>query len=215
MSSLTRPHLRRIGFPTEWHAGVTQLLDEHHLVATSANAARRVDFGASLGQFLGNLREVEVCHFHARWITDLDSFCAQLERVIAGGTVERRLHGPRGVVARLRARHEPSDQPASKYRYYLWHDIDDLAARDPVLLARLVDALAGVAAEAEYVSDDLLLIHRAVYIGGPALLALHESARSPFRAWLHDGQGEPFWKAATGVERPPFLHVSIDEVYAG
>ena len=42
-----------------------------------------------------------------------------------------------------------------------------------------MDTIAGVAAEAEYVSDDLLLIHRSVYIGSSVLDVYRGSAGFP------------------------------------
>ena len=75
---------------------------------------------------------------------------------------------------------------------------------------QIVDAMAGVAAEAEYVSDDLLLLHRAVFVGGSVLDVYAEDAKSQFQKWLVDEHGEPFWKVVTGLETPPFLRYRID-----
>jgi hypothetical protein len=144
-----------------------QLLDEAHLVAISAAPRRRMHFAGSLGQFLQGLRDAEVCTLYGRFITDLDSFCYQLERAVAGPAVERRIDGLRGVTSLLRSREVFRGRPASKFRFYIWHDADVLLGENEALFGRLVDAMAGVAAEAEYVSDDLLMIHRTVFVGGP------------------------------------------------
>ncbi len=194
----------------DWQPDVTQLLDEHHLVATSEFPARRLQFATSLGQFLGMQRDTEVCSFYGRFITDLDSFCYQLERAVPGPLLDRRIDGPGGVAALLRNRMVVRGKPATKFRYYVWHDADLLLRNEPLVFAKLVDAIAGVAAEAEYVSDDLLLIHRAVFVGGPLLAEVAKDERGPFGSWLSDEFGEPFWRVVTGLENPPFMTYSVD-----
>lgn len=196
----------------DWQPDVTQLLDEHHLVATSEFPARRLQFATSLGQFLGMQRDTEVCSFYGRFITDLDSFCYQLERAVPGPLLDRRIDGPGGVAALLRNRMIVRGKPATKFRYYVWHDADLLLRNEPLVFAKLVDAIAGVAAEAEYVSDDLLLIHRAVFVGGPLLAEVAKDEHGPFRTWLADEFGEPFWRVVTGLENPPFMTYSVDSL---
>src|ERR1051325_4722948 len=104
MSVLSRQTSELVLLAPDWQADVTQLLDEHHMVAWSDLPQRRTQFAVSLGQFLGSQRDTEVCVFYGRYITDLDSFCYQLERAIPGPTLVRRIDGPGGVVALLRAR---------------------------------------------------------------------------------------------------------------
>jgi hypothetical protein len=194
-----------------WQPDVVQLLDEHHLVATSDSARRRMHFAVSLGQFLQGLKDAEVCTLYGRYITDLDSFCHQIERAIPGPAVERRIDGPRGLTSLLRSREVFRGRPASKFRFYIWHDADILLMKDEMLFGSLVDALAGVAAEAEYVSDDLLLIHRSVFVGGPILAAYANKAGGQFQSWAVDTIGaEPFWKVVTDVEKPPVMTYQID-----
>jgi hypothetical protein len=198
-----------------WHADVVQLLDEHHLAATSSSPARRIRFASALAGFLHGLRDAEVCALHGRGITDLESFCLQLERSIpADRDLERRIDGPRGVTALLRHREVYRGRPASKYRFYLWHDADTLLAADECLFGRLVDAIAGIAAEAEYVSDDMLLIHRAVFVGGAELERYAHRPDGQMRAWYDDGSGEPFWRVVAGLDAPPVLPFSIDRLFA-
>lgn len=196
----------------QWQADVAQLLDEHHLVAWSAQARRRLHFAVSLGQFLESQRDVEVCTFYGRFITDMDAFCHQLERAIVGLPLERRVDGPSGVVNMLRSRQEIPGRVPSRYRYYIWHDADVLLREDHRLFGQIAEAMAGVAAEAEYVSDDLLLIQRSVYVGGPMLDVYAEDDRGALRSWLDDGLGQPFWKLVTGVEAPPVLRYGIDQM---
>lgn len=209
MSALTRQQYWPLGSPN-WHAAVTQLLDEHHLVAWSELPRLRMHFAVSLGQFLQGLRDVEVFPLYGRFITDLDTFCYQLERSLAGPMLERRIDGPRGVTALLRSREVFRGRTPSKFRFYIWHDADVLLDRDSALFGLLVDAITGVAAEAEYASDDLLLIHRGVFIGGPSLDEYADDPAGQFQSWASDGFGEPFWRVVTGIEHPSVLRYHID-----
>lgn len=209
MGALTRHSVSPFGV-ADWQADVAQLVDEHHLVAWSVNARKRLHFAVSMGQFLSGLRDAEVCTFYGKFITDLDSFCSQVERAVVGPSLERRLDGPGGLASLLRSREAFRDRPASKYRYYIWHDADVLLKRDAALFGRIAETIAGVAAEAEYASDDLLLIHRAIFVGGAALDLYAEDERGQFRCWAPDGHPEPFWQVVTGLERPPFVRYQID-----
>lgn len=211
MTALTRQRGRPEA--ADWHADVVQLLDEHHLVAVSPSVPRQVRFASSLAGFLHALRDAEVCPIHGRTVRDLDSFCAQLERLIAGPMLERRIDGPCGVTSLLRHRETWPGRPAAKFRFYLWSDADVLLGHDEHLFGRLVDALAGVAAEAEYSSDDLLFIQRAVFIGGAELRRYWECADGQFRAWYNDGAGRPFWNVVTGLGGPPIQPLSLDALF--
>jgi hypothetical protein len=194
----------------DWEPSVTQLLDEMHLVTWSDTPRRRHRFAAALSRFLGTIRDAEVCVLLGQHITDLESFCSQLERLIPGPALERRIDGPRGVTSLLRFRHTLRGRPAAKFRFYVWQDADILLKHNPKLFGRLVDALAGVAAESEYASDDLLMIHRTVLVGGPSLDMYAEDPGGQCRAWWSDGQTEPFWKMVTGLDAPTFLRYQID-----
>ncbi len=195
---------------TDWQADVVQLLDEHHLVAWSELPQRRTQFAVSLGQFLGAQRDTEVCVFYGKYITDLESFCYQLERSVPGPVLQRRLEGPGGIADLLRQRASFRGRAESKFRFYIWHDADVLLRANHKLFGRIVDAMSGVAAEAEYVSDDLLLVHRSVYVGSSILDVYAEDPRGQFQSWADDGSGEPFWRVVTGLERPPFLRYRVD-----
>lgn len=198
----------------DWQADVTQLLDEHHLVAWSELPARRMQFAVSLGRFLGSLRDTEVCVFYGRFITDIETFCYQLERALPGPTIDRRFDGPTGIASLLRSRASFRGRPETKRRYYIWHDADILLKTNHVLFGQIADAMSGVAAEAEYVSDDLLLLHRSIYVGGSILDVYAEDPRGQFCSWLDDGHGDPFWQVVTGLDRPAFLRYGIDSLYA-
>jgi len=193
-----------------WQPEVVQLLDEHHLIAVSEIPRHRTHFAVSLDQFLQGLRDAEVCTLYGRFITDLDSFCYQLERAIPGPTLDRRIDGRRGVTSLLRSREVFRGRAPSKFRFYIWHDADILLRHDETLFGLLADAIAGVAAEAEYVSDDLLMIHRVVYVGGPLLTDYAEKSGGQFQTWHCDDAGEPFWKLVTGIDRPPVMRYQID-----
>jgi hypothetical protein len=213
MSALSRkfdlPHLT-----TDWEADVTQLLDESHMCAWADSPALRTQFAVALAHFLGTQRDTEVCVFYGRHITDLESFCHQLERCLPGPTLERRLHGPRGAVNLLRSRPSLRGRSPSKHRYYIWHDADTLLKADPNLFGQIVDCLSGVAAEAEYVSDDLLLLHRAVYIGGPILDLYAQNPKAQFQSWYNDGHDQPFWQAVTDIAAPSFVRYPIESIAA-
>ncbi len=211
MSALIRFENVRAGL-APWQPDIVQLLDESHMVASAAGSYQRSTFGIALGEFLRSLRGAEVCTLYGRYITDLESFCTQLERMLPGPALERRIDGRRGVTALLRSRDPIRGQRPSRYRFYLWHDADVLLRADPQLFGRLVDAVAGVAAEAEYASDDLLLIHRGVFLGGPMLDSYARYEGGQFRNWYDDELGEPFWRVATGVERPPVRSLAIDRL---
>ncbi len=199
----------------DWQAEVTALLDDSHLVAWSELPQRRMQFAVSLGQFLGGLRDTEVCVFYGRFINDLESFCYQLERCLPGPSLERRIEGPCGIASLLRQRCSFRGRPETKYRYYLWHDADHLLRADHRLFSRIVDALTGVAAEQEFVCDDLLLLHRVVYVGGSILDVYADDPAAQFRSWLVDSTGaEPFWKVVTGLDNPSFQRFRIDSLYA-
>ncbi len=108
------------GVGSGWQPDVMRLLDEHHLAAWSNHARLRLDFATSLGRFLAAQTDTEVCNFYGRYITNLDSFCHQLERLLTGPTLDRRIDGPRGVTSLLRA-HEPvGPAPPSRFRFYIW-----------------------------------------------------------------------------------------------
>lgn len=195
-----------------WQADVLALMDDGHLVAWSPSPRRQLDFLASLGQFLQVQRHTEVLRFQGRHIVDLETFCAQLERGVPGPNLARRVHGPRGVVSLLRGRDPAHCGPASRYRYLLWDDAHVLLEHDRQLFGELVDAIAGVSAELEYVSDDLLLIQRALFAGNASLKTYADDPTGQFNIWLPDGFDEPFWQVVTGIDEPSVATLSIDRL---
>lgn len=202
------------GVGNGWQPDVAQLLDENHLVAWSNHARLRLDFGTSLARFLSAQADTEVCNFYGRYTSCLESFCHQLERLLNGPTLDRRIDGPRGVTSLLRTRDPSGPARPSRFRYYIWHDADVMLRADRKLFGRLVDALAGVAAEAEYASDDLLLIQRCVFVGSDELQRYAGDAEGQFRQWMMDEFDEPFWQVVTGLEAPQFLRFDVDKLTA-
>ncbi|MBX3323559.1 MAG: hypothetical protein KF757_11275 [Phycisphaeraceae bacterium] len=194
----------------EWQPEVMAMLDDHHLVAWSSKTYRRLQFSATLQQFFGVQRDTDVCVLHGRFINDLESFCHQLESLLPGPPLERRIGGTSGIASLLRSRHTFRGRPAARYRYFVWNDADVLLRHDHVLFGELADVMAGVAAECEFASDDLLLLQRAAFIGGPALDVYADDPRGQFQSWIVDQSGEAFWKIVTGLDAPPIARYAID-----
>lgn len=209
MGALSR-HVDSPLIAAEWQPDVGQLLEEQHLVAHSEFAGRRLQFAAALARFFAAQRDTEVCTFYGRYITDLESFCYQLERAMPGPTLSRRVDGPGSVTSLLRHRVAFPGRRAARFRYYIWHDADQMLRADRSLFGRLVDALTGVAAEAEYTDDDMLLLHRTVLVGSSAVREYASDPAGQCRSWWRDGLGEPFWQVVTGLEAPSFQLLSID-----
>jgi hypothetical protein len=189
-------------------------MDEQHLAVWSGLPDRRVAFASAFGDFLKRQRDAEVCVLYGHSIVDMESLCAQFERALPGPALARRIDGMSGLVGFLRFRSADRFGRAPRFRYYLWHDADVLLRSDEVLFGRVIDAIAGVSAEAEYVSDDLLLIHRAIVVGSPALAEYAARAEGQFRSWYDDGLGRAFWEEVTGVPTPRFGLCAIEDLMA-
>jgi len=193
-----------------WQADVVQAMEESHVAAWARSGRRRLEFAAGMIRFMKSMGRTDVCVFHGRFIDDLDSFCHQLECMIPGDPLERRVDGPGGVVSLLRSRSDVPGQAAAQFRFYVWHDADELIERDAALFGRLVEAILGVAAEAEFVDDDLLLVHRLLLVGGESLRRFAADRAGPLHRWRDDGCGEPFWSVVTGVGAPVSRSVDIE-----
>jgi len=193
-----------------WHEEVAQLLEEHHLVAWSPSPKERDAFGLSLARYLTTLEESQVCQFHGSQISDLYSFCNQLERTISNDRIKRVIEGKSGIVDALRS--SLDTEVPIKRRYFVWHDAHVMLRYDHRAFGRLVDALTGVAAESEYVSEDLLVIQRSIFIGAPSLDVYGEDPRGQFRNWYSEDGEEPLWRCVTGLHRPPVLRYRIEDL---
>lgn len=202
------------GTPIEHLAQAASFLEDRHLIAWSRHAPGRERFGLEMAWYLQRMPQSQTCVLAGSAIRDLDGFCRQLAMALPGGAVAPRIDGPGGVIDRLRQRPREaalrSDAEIVKHQYYVWRDADVLLKADAALFGRLVDALAGVAAEAEYAAEDRLLIHRVLFVGGPALDVYAEDPRGQFQCWASDGQEEPLWRTVTGLATPPVMRYVID-----
>lgn len=213
---LTRTPSRPVVVPA-WRIDAAQLLEEHHLVAWSPRRESRELFGRELASHLSKLEDTQVCVLDGSAITDMTSLAEALAGELNVGRVSATLGGPSGVIECLRHRPVHDGCPAIKRRFYVWLEADTLLRRDHQLFGRIVDAIAGIAAEAEYASEDLLLLHRAVFVGSTVLDVYAEDPRGQFRTWwTEEGEGaaRPFWDVVTGVERPVFLRYRIEDAVA-
>lgn len=200
-------------FPiVDWQPEVMASLDERHLAVWSHAPSRRTRFAASLSQFLGSQRETDVVTLYGKFIVDLESYCHQLERAIPVERLTRRVDGESGVTDALRSRQSLRGRSVARSRFIVWNDADVLLRADEALFGRLIDAMLGVSAEAEYASEDLLLIQRCVFVGGGALADYADRESGQFRSWLPDGLGDPFWSVVTGVASPTVQMSHIDEL---
>ena len=208
---------------------MARLTDERHLAVWSDDADDRIVFAGRFGSFLQGVSDTEVVRLFGGAITNLDELCHQLERALppddgGNGVIRRRVSGPSGITARLRHQADFVGRSPIRRRYIIWHDADVLIEHDRRLFDAVADAIAGVAAESEYASDDLLLLTRAVYIGGPTLARYAHDETGQLRAWLGAGNGpgsgsgngsgsvEPFWRVVSGLDRPPVLAAPIARV---
>lgn len=198
---------KNTGRTADWLLDTGQLLEEKHLVAWSRSVNDRNLFGTRLAAHLFDMRDTQVHQFHGSSITDKYSFCSQLERAIENDHIKRVIEGPNGIVDALR---ESLETASIKRRFFVWHDAHVMLRADPKAFARLVDALAGVCAESEYVSEDRLVIQRLIFIGAPSLDLYAEDARGQFCAWYSEQGEKPLWQCITGLKRPPFLRYAID-----
>ena len=210
---LTRLPSRPVVVPA-WRVDAAQLLEEHHLVAWSPVRSRRDSFASELATHLSRFEDTQVCVINGAAITDIESLAALLSVELGVGPVSPRLGGPSGLLECLRRRPVGHECPALKRRFYVWLDADNLLRHDHLLFGRIVDAFAGIAAESEYTSEDVLLIHRAVFVGSSVLDMYAEDPRGQFRRWWSEDGERPFWDVVTGIERPVFLRYRIEEAVA-
>ncbi|MGE0302624.1 MAG: hypothetical protein AB7K52_09070 [Phycisphaerales bacterium] len=202
------------GGASGWLSRAAQALDEHHLVAWSRNLSTRERFGLEMAWFLQRLPQAQTCVINGAIVRDLDSLCRQLERALPRGEpMARSIDGRGGVIDRLRSRSSEApirgEADVARHRYYVWRDAEVLLRSDPSLFERVVDAITGVAAEAEFASEDRLLIHRAVFIGGPGLDVHAEREDGPFQRWHSDRNERPLWSVVSGLAAPPVMRYAI------
>jgi len=186
-----------------WPTGVTQLLDEHHLVVLAEPQQRRTEFARSLAVHLEAMPETALVSLPAGGATTLGAFCRMLSEA---------LHLARpvpptmdGLIRLLRA-----GPLQAKHQYFIWHEADALLEADVKLFSRLVNAFLSVAAEFEYVNPDVLTLQRMVFLGGDKLGAYAEDESGQFCTWLTEGGSTRFWEVTSCVSRPPVLAYRLD-----
>ncbi|MEM0983429.1 MAG: hypothetical protein AAGI17_05725 [Planctomycetota bacterium] len=202
-------------FAIGWEPDAVSLLDDAHLVADHFDSTQRNRFVGRLQTFLAGQRDSVVYPLFGQFISTLDDFCHQLERVAPVDRLDRRIDGLHGVTNALRQRDRGQRRSLARSRYFIWSDADHCLRNDPGLFADIVDAMAGVAAEAEFASEDLLMIQRTVFIGGPALAEAAQDPRGPLSCWREDRAGKPFWQVLTGLQTPPIRRASIADIVEG
>ncbi len=207
---LTRTPARLESVPA-WRVDAAQLLEEHHLVAWSPVRSRRACFVREVSGHLSRFEDTQVCVINGAEISSIESLAAALTDVLNVGRVRPRFDGPSGLLDCLCRRPIGHECPALKRRFYIWADADVLLRRDHRLFGRVVDAFAGTAAESEYTTEDVLLLHRAVFVGSTVLDVYAEDPRGQFRRWWAEDGERPFWDVVTGVERPVFLRYRIED----
>jgi hypothetical protein len=197
--------------PPLWTVHAAQLLEDHHLCAWSRTASLRARFAAELAHALARHTGSRVCTIDGSLATSLPAFCDQLARGLGLSGLDHAIDSRAGVVAALRVREDNPRVVPIRRRYYVWSDADTLLKADPALFGRLVDALAGVAAESEFASDDCLIIHRVVFVGSPALDLYAHDPGGQFRRWAPAGHepGRRNWARLTGIDAPPIRRFEI------
>lgn len=198
----------------DWAADALAELDLAHLVAWSPSSRQRNLLASAFHAYLNLLPDVSVCSLHGRSVRSIDDLCDQLERLVPGAPLERRLDGTGGLAELLRSADRYGPRPLPRMRVLLWSDADVLLRSDPEAFARVVDTLAGVAAEAEFgTGDHAWTTQRTLFLGGPTLLDLAQHDGAPFNAWFSETPGEePFWQMVTGLERPTIEVRSADSL---
>lgn len=183
---------------------VPSLLDEKHLVLWSRDLHRRERAADLVASSLRAVQDAQVVSLPGAVIHDLKSLRTHLDHALPSAEhkpLRATIDGPAGLLARLREPADPlPDHHHIKWRYYVWRDADVLLRTNPAIFSLMVDAVAGVAAEAEFTSDDLLLIQRLVLVGGPTLQVAANDPHGPMTCWR---PGSP-WARLTKVESPTF-----------
>jgi len=188
-------------------AEIAQLLDEHHLAVVSGRPRRRARLVAALAERLRSIADAEVCVLHGARINDLMTFRNELERSGVRPDATRASLAPtiEGVIDALR-----SDGISARHQYFIWEDADNLLDTNVRLFGQLANALMGVAAEREHVSDETLVLQRAVFVGGDKLGAYAEDPCGQFRTWFFEDGTTPFWEVVSCVGRPAVLTYRLD-----
>jgi hypothetical protein len=188
---------------TSWPTGLTQLLDEHHLVVLAGDPARRAEFARSLAAHLETVPDAVTIDIPGQQATSLAGFC---------GVLSEAMHLDRPIPASLDGltRLLRSDPLQARHQYLIWREADALLEADVKLFSRLVNALLSIAAEFEHINPDVLTLERLIFLGGDKLGAYAEDESGQFCTWLTEGGSTRFWEVTSCVSRPPVLIYRLD-----
>ena len=184
-------------------SSVAQLLEEHHLVVLSEDAARLDRFIASAWRSLESIADSQVIILPGELALSFDAVCRLLE--LKYGSRKRIARNVDGMLHLLRAR-----TPRGRFQYVIWRNADALLEHDVGLFSEVVNALMGVAAEREHIDPDVLELQRFIFTGGEKLGAYAEEGGGQFRAWLATNGSASFAPLADYVPRPPVLTLRLD-----
>lgn len=195
-----------------WTLETLALLDESHLCAWSDDAGVRREFARGFVEHLCAMPETEVIVLDGGTITGLESFCKAIEIGTGQRLMERRVEGRGGLIDALSTRGVRGD---AKRRFIVWLDAHAMLASDAGMFGRLTDALTGTAAEAELVSEDMLLIQRVVFLGRASLDVYAEDPCGQFRTWYAEGRETPLWRVISGQNSPRVRSVRVEALLSG
>lgn len=128
-------------------------------------------------------------------------------QLLAGTRV---MHVEAGDGASLKSTMKISD-PGVRRVFVIWHDADQLLRADRRAFSRAVSTCFALAAHAEHLSLDPLVVRRLICLGDGALADYFKDPTGQFRAWLDDGEehDSPFWDVISIVPKPPVLLLPI------
>lgn len=179
-------------------AELTQLLDDHHLVLIGDDPAEREGVARGLKRHLETVPDSQAGHLRSGADTTLEAFCTHLE--VWAPEAQPPARTPVGIGQFVR------DQLSEvKHEYLIWEDAEELLEADVDLFSRVVNALLIVAAEREFVSPELLVLQRVVFVGGHKLGAYAEEGAGQFRVWHPKAEFKPSPELQASLDRPRVL----------
>ncbi|MHC4946736.1 MAG: hypothetical protein ACYTG1_00530 [Planctomycetota bacterium] len=185
--------------------GIVPLLDDHHLAVLADDPWTRAAFESELAASLATLTDTEVVRIDGGRAADLAGF---LDELAGGLGTDRATAGPEGVAAVAGLLRRAAEGP--KRRYLVWSDADVMLEADVALFGRLANLLFAVAAEAEHLSPDVLVLQRVIFTGGAKLGAFAEFTGGPFCRWLDDADPPAGPAVAACVDRPAVLAYRLE-----
>ena len=193
-----------------WQLALAQVLDEHHLCASSESFSARASFVDDLVSQLSLMDDTQVCVIDGLQTLDIASFGRELGTALGVDVRKHPIDSLESVVWALRRRFTPADQSPVKRRFIVWSEAHELLRQNSRAFSQLVDAMMGVAAESEFASEDLLLLQRCVFIGRSALDVYAEDPTAQFRAWMSEGTERPLWSVVSGQDAPRVRRLPIE-----